>query len=54
MYGSNEALRGRTASVKIIRDGSDATMKLLLGHFSGAAKAINNIREVYLVTKFRF
>ena len=38
MCGSNGALRGRTANVKIRRDGSDATMKLLLGHFSGTAE----------------
>ena len=38
MYGSNGALRGRTANVNIRRDGSDATMMLLLGHISGAAE----------------
>jgi hypothetical protein len=38
MHDSNGALRGRTANVKIRRDGSDATMKFLLGHSSGAAE----------------
>jgi hypothetical protein len=38
MYDLNDPLRGRTANIKIGRDGSDATMKLLLGHFSGATE----------------
>jgi len=38
MYDSNGTLQGRTANIKIRRDGSDDTMKLLLGHFSGAAE----------------
>jgi len=38
MYDSKGTLRGRTANVKIRRDGSEATMKLLLGHFSEAAE----------------